>query len=112
MEIINVIQVDDIEMKMTAETTAVKEGKAEWDNDKGCYVTTQNQSPRKMCWRCVHVKGEIVALLESDGLTETIWDMFCGTSSEVKAEIERLNLKIPFPWDEEFEKLNGVEAIE
>lgn len=109
MEIINIVQVDDIEKKYTVDNTAVKEGKAVWDDIKECYVVNQNHAPHKMCWRCVYVKGKVVYLGEHAGSTETIWDMFCGSAQEVKAEIERLNLKVPEPWDEEFEKLNGVE---
>lgn len=111
MEIINVIQVDDIEMKITEDTTAVKEGKTVWDNTKNLYVMTFNECPRVKCWRCVHKDGEVISLHESEGLTGSLFDMFAGSASEVKAEIERLNLKIPAPWDEEFEKLNGVEAV-
>jgi hypothetical protein len=107
MEIINIIQVDDIEMKITEDTTAVKEGKAVWSESKNMYVMTMNEFSGKLCWRCTHKDGKIIYLGESAGVTGTLWDMFCGSASEVKAEIERLNLEVHPPWDEEFEKMNG-----
>ena len=47
------------------------------------------------CWRLVHKDGVVLALFKSNGITETKWELFCGTEEECQTEIERLNLEVP-----------------
>ena len=51
-----------------------------------------NESPAKLCYRLVHDGKNVFAKFESDGITSTINNLFCGTEEEVVEEIKRLGL--------------------
>ena len=54
-----------------------------------------NQSPNKKCWRCVIIKGKVAHFFESEGVTRTKWEMFCGGKTECLEEIERRGMVLP-----------------
>ena len=61
------------------------------DKDKKMTFTA-NQSPKDKCFRLVHDGKSALHLLDSDGITVTALELFCGTEKECLDEIKKLNL--------------------
>jgi hypothetical protein len=51
-----------------------------------------NRSPKVNCWRLIYNNNQIVDLFESDGITTTKHDLFCGTQQECNDLIASLKL--------------------
>ena len=63
-----------------------------YDAVKKEYVCPTNRSEKSYCFRLVHDGKKVIDLIESDGVTESIFELYCGTEAECRVEIKRLKL--------------------
>jgi hypothetical protein len=68
-----------------------------------------SETPPDFCWRMVYNKKELIVLLECDGVTSSMYDIFCGTYEECLAEADRLGLKMD-KWEQKTQRMEKKAA--
>lgn len=95
MEEINIIErVIPAEGKPTG-LFVIEEGKGIYDTEKKEVVFSINETPDKKCWRLIYsLKYGFTHFFESEGVTSSFWNMFCGEEAELREEAIRLGVII------------------
>ena len=97
MELISIVQ-KELFVQNSGEVLkfmVIETGKGEYDSLTQKITFNVNQSPYKECWRLVYdTKRLITYLFKSGGITETIWNMYCGTEEECRDEAKKRGLII------------------
>ena len=75
--------------------TAFKEGKATYSILTKKLTMSVNESPGKYCWRLAYsLKYKFAHLIESSGITSTIWGLVCGTEKECRDKAKNIDIEI------------------
>jgi hypothetical protein len=90
--------------KNVEKTEIYKRNPDAWDSVTKELCFEVNTSPSKKCWRLVYWNGKVKDLFESEGITQTINYLFCGTEKECLDKIVELRLEYD---PEEGEEVDG-----
>ena len=75
--------------------TVVKEGMSSYNALSKELSFNVNESPAKYCWRLAYsLTYKFAHLIESYGVTSTIWNLFCGTETECRDKAKDVGLII------------------